>query len=47
MIKAKNADQSRIRYGGSMYSIHDAYPKAAMANEYATDLRTLKGRQAG
>ena len=45
MIKAKNADQSRIRYGGSMYSIHDAYPKAAMANEYATDLRTLKGRQ--
>ena len=44
MIKAKKSDQTRIMYGGSMYSIHDAYPTKAGANGYAEDLRTLQGR---
>ena len=44
MLKASNPDQSRISYGGKVYSIHDAYPKRPMAESYAKDLRTLQGR---
>jgi len=44
MIKAKKSDQIRIRYGGSVYSIYDAYPTKAGANSCAKDLRTLQGR---
>ena len=44
MLKARTPDQSRITYGGKIYSIHDAYPKRGMAESYAKDLRTLQGR---
>lgn len=44
MIKAKNSDQTRITYSGSVYSVHDAYPTKAGAEGCAKDLRTLQGR---
>ncbi len=43
MIKAKNSDVTRVMYGGSVYSIHDAYPTRAGANGYARDLPILHG----
>ena len=43
-IKAKHAEQSRISYRGSSYTIQEAYPTKTGANSCACDLRTLQGR---
>jgi hypothetical protein len=44
MIKAKNPDQTRITYSGSVYSIDDAYSTKVGTEGRAKDLRTLQGR---
>jgi len=44
VIKAKNADVSRISYGGAVYRIYDAYPTKGGANGAARGLRTKQGR---
>lgn len=44
MIKARNADVTRVSYGGTMYSIYDAYPTKAGAERAARDIRTKTGR---
>ena len=40
MLKAKNPDQTRVKYRGKWYSIWDAYPSKSMAEGYAKDART-------
>jgi len=44
VIKAKSADQTRIAYGGAVYSIYDAYPTKGGANGAVRTLRTRAGR---
>ena len=44
MIKAKNADVTRVAYGGSVYRIYDAYPTKRGAEGAARDIRTRSGR---